>query len=287
MKIDLLHSEVRGQKENLPLLIIKPSKGWCVNLREIWYYRELLYFFVWRDIKVRYKQTLIGAGWAILQPLLTMIIFTIFFGKIAKLPSEGIPYPIFSYSGLLLWTYFSSAVLNSSNSLIGNANLITKVYFPRIIVVFSSAIEGMIDYFIAISILFLMMMFYKISLNLYVIITPFLLFLAFLSATGIGLWLSALNVKYRDVRYAIPFFVQLLLFTTPVIYPSNIISEKFRWLFYLNPISGIIDAHRACILGYKPIDLSSLGISILVSIFLFITGALYFGRTERLFADII
>jgi len=280
-------SKVRGQKENLPFLIVKPSKSWCINLREIWDYRELLYFFVWRDIKVRYKQTLIGAGWAILQPFLTMVIFTIFFGKIAKLPSEGIPYPIFSYSGLLLWTYFSSAVLNSSNSLIGNANLITKVYFPRIIVPLSSAIEGMIDYFIAISILFLMMIFYGIFPNLRIIITPFLLFLAFFSAMGIGLWLSALNVKYRDVRYAIPFFVQLLLFTTPVIYPSNIISERFRWLFYLNPISGIIDAHRACILGYKPIDLSSLGISILVSIFLFITGTLYFSKTERFFADII
>jgi homopolymeric O-antigen transport system permease protein len=270
------------------ILIIKPSKGWAaLNLRDLWHYRELLYFLTWRDIKVRYKQTLIGAAWAILQPFLTMIVFTVFFGKIAKLPSEGIPYPIFSYSGLLLWIYFSSAVSNSGNSLVGSSNLITKVYFPRLIIPLSSALAAIIDYFIALCILVLMMFFYGLFPNSLIVLLPFILLLAFISATGLGLWLSALNVKYRDVRYAIPFFIQLLLFATPVIYPATVLPEKFRWLLALNPISGIIDAHRACILGYKPVDWSSLGISTAVGLFIFITGLFYFRRTERFFADII
>lgn len=269
-------------------LIIKPTKGWAsLNLKDLWRYRELLYFLTWRDIKVRYKQTAIGAGWAILQPFLTMIVFTIFFGKVAKIPSEGIPYPIFSYSGLLLWTYFSSSVSNSGNSLVSNTNLITKVYFPRTVIPLSSSLAGMVDYFIAATILILMMFFYGFIPKLSILLLPFLLLLAFISATGFGLWLSALNVKYRDVRYVIPFFIQLLLFTTPVIYPISIIPEKFRWLLFLNPISGIIDAHRVFILGHKPLDLISLGISMTVGLLIFISGIFFFRRTERFFADVI
>jgi lipopolysaccharide transport system permease protein len=270
------------------ILIIKPSKGWAaLNLRDLWHYRELLYFLTWRDIKVRYKQTLIGAAWAILQPFLTMIVFTVFFGKIAKLPSEGIPYPIFSYSGLLLWTYFSSAVSNSGNSLVGSSNLIAKVYFPRLIIPLSSALAGIIDYFIALCILVLMMFFYGFFPNSSIVLLPLIILLAFISATGLGLWLSALNVKYRDVHYAIPFFIQLLLFATPVIYPATVLPERFRWLLSLNPISGIIDAHRACILGYKPVDWLSLSISTAMAFLIFITGLFYFRRTERFFADVI
>jgi len=269
-------------------VIIKPSKGWEIYaFKDLWNYRELLYFLIWRDIKVRYKQTAIGAGWAILQPVLTMIIFTIFFGKIAKIPSEGIPYPIFCFSGLLLWTYFSTAVSNSGNSLIGSANLITKVYFPRLIIPLSSALAGMVDYFIAFVTLILMVFLYGFFPNFSFILLPITIFLGFISATGLGLWLSALNVKYRDVRYAIPFFIQLLLFATPVIYPATMLPEKFRWLLALNPISGIIDAHRACILGHKPVDWLSLGISTAVTLLIFISGLLYFRGTERFFADVI
>lgn len=269
-------------------LKIKPSKGWIsLNLKDLWNYRELLYFLTWRDIKIRYKQTLIGATWAILQPFFTMVVFSVFFGRIVKIPSEGIPYPIFSYSGLLLWIYFSSAVANSGNSVIGSSNLITKVYFPRLIIPLSAALPGIVDYFIALCILILMMLFYGFVPNLFIIFLPLVVFFAFISATGLGLWLSALNVKYRDVKYAIPFFIQLLLFATPVIYPATMLPQRFRWLLSLNPISGIIDAHRACILGYKPIDWPLLGISILVSLFIFITGLYYFRRTERSFADVI
>jgi lipopolysaccharide transport system permease protein len=270
------------------VLIIKPSKGWtALDLRDLWNYRELLYFLTWRDIKVRYKQTLIGAAWAILQPLLTMVVFTLFFGKIAKIPSEGIPYTIFSYSGLLLWTYFSSAVSNSGNSLVGNTNLITKVYFPRLIIPLSSTLGGIVDYFIALCILVIMMFFYGLFPNSSIVLLPIIILLASISATGLGLWFSALNVKYRDVRYAIPFFIQLLLFATPVIYPTAVLPERFRWLLALNPISGVIDAHRACILGYKPVDWYSLVISTTVGLFIFITGIFYFRRTERFFADVI
>lgn len=267
---------------------IKPSKGWDIHtFKDLWNYRELLYFLIWRDIKVRYKQTLIGAAWAILQPVLTMIIFSIFFGKMAKIPSEGIPYPIFCFSGLLLWIYFSNAVSNSGNSLIGSANLITKVYFPRLIIPLSSALAGMVDYFIAFFILIFAAFLYGFFPNFSFILLPLTIFLGFISATGLGLWLSALNVKYRDVRYAIPFFIQLLLFATPVIYPATMIPEKFRWLLALNPISGIIDAHRACILGYKPVDWLSFGISTAVTLLIFISGFVFFRQTERFFADVI
>lgn len=271
-----------------PSVIIKPSKGLPnLDLKSLWYYRELLYFLTWRDIKVRYKQTIIGAGWAILQPFLTMIVFTIFFGKMAKVPSEGVPYPIFSYTGLLLWTYFSSSVSNSSNSLVSSANLITKVYFPRLIIPLSSSLAGIIDYFFALSILVIMMIFYHISISPFLLILPLLLFCAFIAATGFGLWLSALNVKYRDVRYAIPFFIQLLLFATPVIYPTTILPEKIRWLLSLNPISGVIEAHRACILNHQPINWTSFGISAGVAILIFVAGIFYFRRMERFYADII
>jgi len=274
--------------QSTPITIIKPSKGWsALNLRDLWNYRELLYFLIWRDIKVLYKQTVIGAAWAILQPLLTMVVFTIFFGKIAKIPSEGIPYPIFSYSGLLIWTYFSSGVSNSGNSLIGSANLITKVYFPRLIIPLSSSLSGVVNYSIAFLILIFMMLYYGFLPNYSIILLPLIVFLAFISATGLGLWLSALNVKYRDVRYVIPFFIQLLLFTTPVIYPVTILPERFRWILSLNPIFGIIDAHRACILGYKPIDWFSFNISTAMTLFIFITGLYFFRRTERFFADVI
>jgi len=269
-------------------IVVRAAKGWQgLNLPDLWCYRELLYFLVWRDIKVRYKQTAIGAMWAILQPFMTMVVFSIFFGRMAKMPSEGIPYPIFSYAGLLIWIYFSSAVTGSGASLVGSANLITKVYFPRLIIPLASAIRCILDYLVALSVLVAMMWFYGFSLKFSFILLPFLVLLAFISAAGMGLWFSALNVKYRDIGHAAPFFIQLLLFATPVIYPASMIPERFRIFLALNPISGIIDAHRACILGYKDIDVSALSVSILVSSLIFISGLFYFRKTEHFFADVI
>ena len=268
--------------------IIKPSNGWSViNMRELIKYRELLYSLAWRDIKVRYKQTLLGATWAILQPFFTMIVFTIFFGKMAKVPSEGVPYPIFSYIGLLPWTYFATSVSFSSNSLVGSANLITKVFFPRLLVPMGTTLAGLLDYTIALSILGIMMAWYHLTPGLGMLLLPVLMLLTFLAATGVGMWLSAMNVKYRDIRYAIPFLIQLWLFVTPVIYPTSLLPERYRWLMALNPMAGVIEAHRAAILANKPIDWLSLAISFGMIIFVFVTGAFYFKRMERSFADVI
>jgi len=273
---------------NNKTLIIKSDKSLLsVDLKELWDYRELLYFLVWRDVKIRYKQTYIGILWAIIQPLFTMIVFTIFFGKIAKIPSEGVPYPIFSYSGLLLWIYFSQAMSNSSDSLVGNTNLISKVYFPRIIIPLSSSLSGIFDYLIAVSILVLMMFYYGIYPGVSILLLPFVLIMTFIISTGFGLWLSSLNVKYRDIRYALPFAIQLMLFITPVIYPTDFIPEKFRWIMYLNPMSGLIDTHRACFLDYRTINWEQLIISSLIGLLIFVSGLFYFRKTERFFADFI
>ncbi|MGH7885858.1 MAG: ABC transporter permease [Thermodesulfobacteriota bacterium] len=269
-------------------LIIKPPKGYLrVDFKELWKYRELLFFLVWRDIKVRYKQTVVGAGWAIIQPVFQMIVFTVFFGKIAKVPSDDLPYPIFSYSGLLLWTYFSSALSGSSNSLIGSSNLISKVYFPRLIIPLSSSLAPIVDYLIALTILFFMMVFYGIYPDYKIIFFPVVLTLTFFASTGISLWLSAMNVKFRDVKYVLPFFVQLLMFLTPVIYPVSFIPDKFVWLLYLNPLAALVDVHRAVLLGYNDINFVLLSISIVVNLIIFITGIRYFRKTESFFADII
>lgn len=269
-------------------LLIKPQKGLAaLDLKGLWEYRELLYFLTWRDVKVRYKQTVVGAAWAVFQPFFTMIVFTVFFGKIAKIPSDGYPYPIFSYSGLLLWTYFANAVSKSGTSVVGSANLITKVYFPRLIIPLSSSLSGILDYFIALSLLVVMMFYFKITPGPTLLLLPPLLILTFISATGIGMWLSAMNVKYRDINYIIPFFIQLMLFATPVIYPTSQVPERYRWALSLNPMSGVIEAHRACILGYETINWESLLISTTVGVVLFISGVMYFKSTERSFADII
>ncbi len=270
------------------ILVIRPPSGWsAINLRELYRYRELLYFLIWRDIKVRYKQTLLGAAWAILQPFFMMIVFTLFFGWMAKMPSEGVPYPIFSYSGLLLWTYFSGAVSMSGNSLVVQTNLVTKIYFPRLLMPIASTIAGLLDYLIAMSILVLMMIWYDFTPSPAMLLLPFLMLCAFIAATGVGMWLSAMNVKYRDIRYVIPFLIQLWLFATPVIYPTTMLPEKYRWLLSLNPMGGVIDAHRTCILGHKPIDWVSLSISVGMILLIFVTGIFYFKRMEQSFADII
>jgi lipopolysaccharide transport system permease protein len=272
-----------------PLTIIEPKKGWVpIDFKEIWNYRELLYFLTKRDIKVRYKQTVLGGLWAIIQPAFTMIVFTLFFGRLAKVPSEGMPYPIFVYAGLLPWTYFANAVSGSGNSLVGSANLITKIYFPRLIVPASASLAGLLDFFIAMFVLGVLMIHYHFLPSILgIFLFPFLVGLTFLCALGVGLWLSAMNVQYRDIRYVIPFLVQIWMFVSPVIYPVSIVNKKYQWLLALNPMAGLIKAFRASILGHQAVDWFLLSISTLIILLILMTGLFYFRRMEKAFADVI
>lgn len=270
------------------LSIIEPKKGWLpINLKEIWQYRELLYFLTKRDIKVRYKQTVLGGLWAIIQPLFSMVVFTLFFGKLAKVPSDGIPYPIFVYAGLLPWTYFSNALSASGNSLVGSQNLITKVYFPRLIIPSSASLAGLLDLFIAMTVFGVLMVYYRYIPGIGILLFPFLVVLTFLCSVGVGLWLSALNVEYRDIRYAIPFLIQIWMFLSPVIYPVSMVEEKYQWLLAINPMGGVINAYRSSLIGHKPVEWSLLGISIIIIIFIFLSGIYYFRRMEKTFADVV
>jgi len=266
---------------------IKPSKKFNIDFREIWRYRELFYSLTLRDIKVRYKQTIIGVFWAMLQPFLTMIVFSIFFGKIAGIETGEIPYPIFAYVGLLFWNFFSNSLSAISGSLVQNQAIIQKIYFPKIIMPIASSLVFLVDFFFAAIILVGMMFYYQFcpTLTGVLLILPALV-ITFLNFSGIGLALSAINVKYRDVRYALPFFIQLLIFVTPVIYPTSVLG-KHQWLWYLNPMSGVIQAMRAGLLGTEAINWGLLGSSMLLSILLFIFGLLYFKKSEKFFADII
>lgn len=257
------------------------------RLRELFEYRELFFFLVWRDIKVRYKQTVLGAAWAVIQPFFLMVVFTLFFGKLAKMPSDGIPYPIFSYSALVPWTYFSVALSLSGNSLVGNANLLTKVYFPRMALPASSVLAGAVDFVIASTVLIAMMAYYGVALSWELILWPVLLLPLMMLTLGVGMILAALNVKYRDVKYAIPFALQLWLFVTPIIYPTSIVPERMRFLIGLNPLTGIIEAFRASLLPTRYIDWELLLLSMGITLIIFVFGALYFYRTERYFADLI
>lgn len=277
----------KATSENL--IIIKPQKGWLrVGFKELWDYRELVYFFIWRDIKVRYKQTTIGALWAIFQPLAAMLIFTVFFGKFAKIPSDNIPYPIFVYVGLLLWNYFSFGLSHASESMVANSNIIQKIYFPRLLIPISSSLVGLVDFAIASVVLLGLMFFYRFVPNVMVIIyLPFLILITFLGSVGLGCFFASINVKYRDVRYAIPFFIQMVIFLTPVIYPLSMLSHKFKWLISLNPMSGVIENARRIIFSSGPVDWGILSISIGISLVLFVCGIMYFRKTERFFADII
>jgi lipopolysaccharide transport system permease protein len=274
---------------NEPLVVIQPSKSWvALNLRDLWSYRELLYFLTWRDVKVRYKQTALGVAWAVLQPLLTMLISTLIFGRLGGFGSRtgGIPYPIFAYAGLLPWTFFSNAISTSGNSLVGSANLITKVYFPRMIIPGAAVAAGLVDFFIAFVLLIGLMLYYRVTLTVNVLLFPALVVLTASLATGVGMWLSALNVKYRDIRFALPFIVQLWMFLSPVFYPSNVLPAKYRWAFALNPLTGIIDGYRSSLFG-QPIDWTGLGISTLITIVLIVYASYSFRRMEKTFADII
>jgi lipopolysaccharide transport system permease protein len=269
-------------------IYIKPSRGWVLpRIRDIWAYRELLYFLVWRDLKVRYKQTVLGVLWAIIQPVFLMVLFSIFFGKLAKIPSEGIPYPIFAYSALLPWSYFAQSLNLCSESLVGNNHLITKVYFPRLIIPISSVLSGLVNFAISFSILLVMMFYYNIIPNLSVLFLPALMAIATATALGAGLWLSALNVQYRDIRYAISFLVQFWFFATPVVYPISLVPEKWRPFYALNPMVGVVEGFRGVLLKEGQIIDPIFIVSLMVTAFLLITGAFYFGKMERRFADVV
>jgi lipopolysaccharide transport system permease protein len=268
-------------------IIIEPKGAWVAfQWKELWQYRELLRFLTVRDIKVRYKQTVLGGLWAILQPFMSMVVFTIFFGMLAKIPSDNLPYPIFVYTALLPWQFFSNGISNAGNSLVASSHLISKVYFPRIIIPAASLGAGLLDFLIAFSILVVMMLYYGIFPGAGILILPFLMLGVAIAALGVGMILSALNVAYRDFRYVIPFLVQFWLFATPVIYPASIVPEHWRWLINLNPMAGLISAFRSSLLN-TPILWNDLLISGAVSIALFILGIVYFTRMERRFADII
>jgi len=272
----------------MEITIIRPEQAWWdINLKEIWQYRELLYFFVWRDIKVRYKQTVIGAAWAILQPLMTMVVFSLFFGKLAKMPSQGLPYPIFYYSALLPWMYFANALQNATNTIIEHQRVITKVYFPRAILPLAAVLSGLVDFAIAFTILIGMMLFYNIIPTVAIVWLPFLLLLAVLTALGVGLWLSALNAIYRDVRYAVPFFIQFWMFASPVAYPSSLVPEKWHWLYGLNPMAGVIEGFRWALTGQGQVSVPLLFVSAFAVMLVLMGGLFYFRRMEGTIADLV
>jgi lipopolysaccharide transport system permease protein len=283
-----------AHSSTIPTVVIEPSRGWTsLRLQDVWEYRELLYFLVWRDVKVRYKQTALGAAWAILQPLLTMVVFTIFFGKLAGVGSDGLPYPIFSYAALLPWTFFAQGLSQSSDSLVSSANLVRKVYFPRLVIPAASVLAGVVDFAIAFVVLIAMMAYYGIWPSAAVAFLPLLLLLAFATALGVGMWLAALNVQYRDVKYVLPFFIQLWLFVTPVIYPASRVTTKLReiglptWIYGLNPMVGVVEGFRWSLLGVGSRPGPVILVSAAVTAFLLLSGAFYFRRMERTFADVV
>lgn len=272
----------------VPSLFIRPPTGWVpIGFRELWEYRELLYFLTWRDIKVRYKQTVLGAAWAIIQPFFMMVVFSLFFGRLAHVPSDGIPYPIFAFCALLPWQLFAHALSESSSSLVANERLITKVYFPRLVVPISAVLGGLVDFAISFVILLGMMAYYRIVPTSAIVTLPGLILLAMLTALGAGLWLSALNVRYRDVRYTINFLTQLWLFATPVAYPSSIVPERWRALYGLNPMAGVVEGFRWALLGKAQPPGALLAVSVAVVLMIFVGGLYYFRRMEDEFADIV
>jgi len=274
--------------EEAQIVRIEPTRGWVsLRLSELWEYRELLFFLTWRDIKVRYKQTALGASWAIIQPLLTMVVFSLFFGKLAGVPSDDVPYPIFSYTALVPWTFFASGLNFSSNSLVSNSNLLTKVYFPRLAMPIASVLSVAVDFALAFLVLVAMMIYYGIAPSWAILWLPLFFLLAFVTSLGVGFWLSALNVTYRDVRYTLPFLVQLWLFLTPIAYPSSLLEEPWRTLLGINPMAGVVESFRWALLGTDTAPGSMIAVSTLVGLGILATGAFYFRRMERSFADVV
>jgi lipopolysaccharide transport system permease protein len=275
----------RGQSSSL---VIKPTSGWApLGLRPVWEYRELLYFLTWRDIKVRYKQTMLGVAWAIIQPFMMMVVFSIFFGRLAGVPSDGLPYPVFVFCALLPWQLFAHALSDSSNSVVANERLITKVYFPRLIIPLSAVLVGLVDFIFAFFVLLAMLVYYGIQPSGAIWTLPMFVLLALMTALSVGLWLSALNVQYRDVRYTVPFLTQLWLFLSPVAYPSSLVPEPWRPLYGLNPMAGVVEGFRWALLGKAEGPGPLLGISVIAVVLLLVSGLYYFRRFERTFADVV
>ena len=276
------------ENAKLPMIHIEPSKGWIsLNLKDVWEYRELLWIFVWRDLKVRYRQTIIGALWAIIQPFLTMVIFSIFFGGLAGVPSDRIPYPIFSYAALVPWTFFANSINQASNSLVNSADMIKKIYFPRLTMPMSSMFASLVDFSLAFIVLLGMMLYYGFVPTINSLWLPAFLILAMITALGVSLWLSALNVQFRDVRHMIPFITQAWLFATPVAYPSSLLSEPWRTLYGLNPMVGVVEGFRWALLGTDTAPGPVIAVSSIMALLIFIGGAYYFRRMEKTFADVI
>ena len=270
-----------------PLIVIGPGKSWiAVSPRDLWPYRELFYFLIWRDLKLRYKQTVLGAGWVIMQPLLTTLIFTVFLGKLVRVPSDNVPYPLFAYAGLLPWTFFASAVTYSGNSLIGSSHLITKVYFPRVIIPGAAIGARLVDFAVAFTLLLGLMVIYGIKPTWSLVALPLLILLLTLLTLGLGMWSAALNVKYRDIGIALPVLIQLWMFVSPVVYPASLVPAKWRWIYALNPMVGIIEGFRASVFGLQA-EFQPLVISTIVTLGLLIYSAYIFKRMEKDFADLV
>ena len=275
------------QTPELPTLVIRPPRKWVpVDLHELWNYRELLYFFVWRDVKIRYKQTGLGVAWAVIQPLFTMLIFSIIFGGLAKIPSDGVPYPLFAIAALLPWQLFSEGLTRSTTSMVTNANIITKVYFPRLILPFSGILSPIVDFLVAVGILVVMMAYYGFVPTPNVVFLPAFVLLALATSLGVGLWLSALNVQYRDFQYTVPFLIQIWLYASPVVYSTNLVPAQYQLLYGLNPMAGVIEGFRWALLGTAP-PTGIIGLSVLVVLALLVSGAFYFKKMEQYFADIV
>jgi homopolymeric O-antigen transport system permease protein len=274
---------------SVPVIRIEPSRGWVsLRLGELWEYRELLYFLIWRDIKVRYKQTIMGAAWAIIQPFFTMVVFSVFFGRLAKIPSEGIPYPVFSYAALVPWIFFSNGLSQASNSLVGSSNLLKKVYFPRLAMPIAMVLSGVVDFVLAFAVLLGMMLTFGIVPTINILWLPLFLLLALVTSLGAGLWLSAMNVQFRDVRYAVPFIIQVWMYATPIAYPSSLIENSLlRALYGINPMAGVVEGFRWALLGTDTAPRFIILLSSLAALALLVGGALYFRRMERTFADVL
>lgn len=269
-------------------LRIEPSRGWVnLGLKDLSEYRGLLYFFTWRDLKVRYKQTVLGASWAIIQPFFTMVVFSLFFGNLAKIPSDDVPYPIFSFAALVPWTFFSQGLTHASNSMVASANLLKKIYFPRLVIPIATLLAGLVDFSLAFLVLLGMMAYYGIMPTSNALYLPFLMILAFATALGVGLWLSAMNVQFRDIRLVIPFLTQIWMFATPIAYPSSLLAEPWRTVYGVNPMVGVVEGFRWALLGTHTAPGPMILVSSLAATVMLVSGAYYFRRAERTFADIV
>ncbi len=274
--------------DNPVVIRIEPSRGWVsLKLGELWEYKELLYFLIWRDIKVRYKQTVMGAAWAFIQPFFTMVVFSLFFGRLAKIPSDGVPYPLFSFAALLPWTFFANGLSNASNSLVGSSNLITKVYFPRLAIPIANVLSGIVDFSIAFVTLMGMMLYYGVMPTWNALWLPLLLLLALVTALGVSLWLSAMNVQFRDVKYTIPFITQFWLFATPIAYPSSLLTEPWKSVYAINPMVGVVEGFRWALLSTDTAPGLPVLISTVVAVTILVGGLFYFRRLEKTFADVV